>query len=429
MKILIQIILILSLMLGCQSRDKNDPVYLWLLSSLTQNSLETNSNSTLNSSNTLTSNFSMDVNDISGNPEFLFNNFEEVNVEITIQDAFNTDVTPIIRIMQYTEEVKMNLFTATPDPSGNVSGSFSYDINSPHAILELIYNGETFTYDIDLTGLVEINRIIKINGNVVQVVIVDSDSDGIPDSEDLYPNDPTRSSMVKTSGSSYLTVAYEDLYPKQGDADFNDYVVRVSTEEDLDSMGKVKRIRGSYEHVAKGAGYNHKLFFRLPDGVSGTYTLKRFSSDGNLEETISGNLNNDIEILPESKSTLPTWNSKKGETPSKGKKAELEIILDQSIDKKLLSMSPYDLFLFVINTGHEIHFLGKYKNEDGTDNYLDQGGFPWAISIPGIWQHPYESTDIRNSYSNFKNWYESRGSNYNDWYLTPNTNYVFPVVE
>ncbi len=310
-----------------------------------------------------------------------------------------------------------------------MKGSFTYDKNKPHAVLEIIYNGQAYTYEIDLTGITELNRLIRINGVVSTVVVVDTDGDGVSDAEDAFPTDPTRTSTIKTPTDSFTTVAYEDLYPRQGDADFNDYVVRVWNEEDLDSLGKVKRIRGTYEHVAKGAGYNHILYIRTPEQSKGTYTLKRYTNSGQLESSVQQTFTNDIEVLPNSSTTISASNTAKAQTFVKGKKAEIEIIFDEAVDRKLLGTAPFDLFIKVINTGHEIHFLGKYKNTDGTDKYLDPNGFPWAISIPGIWKHPYERTDVRNSYIHFKPWYESKGLSFTDWFQTPDANYVFPVVE
>jgi LruC domain-containing protein len=444
MKTIHTIILLVSILfVGCENRDRKDLAFVWLSTILLQaptadsgvnNTTQTpnvdpggNNTTQALTNDKVTSLFSMTVNDVSGNKDFLFNSLEQVSVQISIQDSFNNGVTPVVRILQYTDPIKMTLFQAIPDANGSVKGSFTYDVNKPHAVLEVNYNGQTYAYEIDLTGVTELNRLIRINGVVSTVAIVDTDGDGVSDLEDEFPNDPTRTSTVKTPSDTYTTVAYEDLYPKQGDADFNDYVVRVWNEEDLDSLGRVKRIRGTYEHVAKGAGYNHILYIRTPS--KGTYSLKRFTSTGQLESSIQQNFTNDIEILPNSSTTLSASNTAKGQTMVKGKKAELEVIFDEPIDRKLLGIAPFDLFIKVINTGHEIHFLGKYKNTDGTDKYLDSNGFPWAISIPGAWKHPYEKTDIRNSYTNFKPWYESKGANFTDWFQTPNANYVFPVVE
>ncbi|MDX1960489.1 MAG: LruC domain-containing protein, partial [Leptospiraceae bacterium] len=222
-------------------------------------------------------------------------------------------------------------------------------------------------------------------------------------------------------------VAFEDLYPQQGDADFNDYVVRVQNEEDLNSSGKIKRIRGTYEHIAKGAGYNHTLNLKLPEGVTGTYSLKRYNANGTIDIETSGAITSSIELLPDSNTTLSGWNSKATDTFVNGKKVAIELIFDSPMDRTTLGNAPYDLYLKVISTNKEIHFAGLYKDSNGDEIYLDSNGFPWAIAIPGTWKHPYERTDIRTSYSLFRPWYESRGNLHGNWYQTPNTQFVFPT--
>ena len=87
---------------------------------------------------------------------------------------------------------------------------------------------------------------------------------------------------------------------------------------------------------------------------------------------------------------------------------------------------PYDLYIYVLNTKHEIHFAGRYTKADGTDQYLDATGFPWAVMIPGNWKWPYEKSDARTAYSKFQSWYESKGTVDLDWYEFPNLNSVFP---
>jgi LruC domain-containing protein len=196
----------------------------------------------------------------------------------------------------------------------------------------------------------------------------------------------------------------------------------------LDARGEVVRVRGYYQHVAKGAGYNHILRLNLPGVTNANYSLKRLTADDTFEFQANTNIPqfSGLEILPKSNTTISASNTASGQAFVLGKKAELEVILSQPIAKTTLGAVPYDLYIYVLDTKQEIHFAGKYTKTDGTDQYLDAKGFPWAVMIPGNWKWPYERTDVRNSYSKFQSWYESKGTLDLDWYNSPNSNYVFP---
>src|SRR5690606_19731634 len=159
-----------------------------------------------------------------------------------------------------------------------------------------------YIFDIDITSVLSINRTLIMVVNATPVTVVDSDSDGIPDELDQFPNDATRATTVRFPASGHETVAFEDLFPKQGDADFNDFVVRTVHEEDLDGLGRIARIRGSYTHMAKGAGYNHTLHVNITDTVGGSMVVRRYGSDGALlsEETRSLETLTAIDLMPRS---------------------------------------------------------------------------------------------------------------------------------
>ncbi len=54
----------------------------------------------------------------------------------------------------------------------------------------------------------------------------DTDGDGVDDENDAYPTDPDRSTdQYLPSENTYGTMAFEDLWPSEGDYDFNDMVV------------------------------------------------------------------------------------------------------------------------------------------------------------------------------------------------------------
>jgi LruC domain-containing protein len=430
---------LLFILVGCSS--KQDPNYLWLVG-LVQNTQAagvgepgaTTPNVPANPSApapTGTQNFTMTVSDNTGSPtDFIFDTTKTLTLSVIAYDFAEHPATgALIQISDTNDPDNFStLFQAVTDTSGNVTGSFTVNSTASQVFLLITYQGVEYRALVDIKGVYSVKRTMYMIGVSQHVTIVDTDKDGVADADDAYPDDPTRSAKIKYPTSGYYTVSFEDLYPKQGDADFNDYSVRVRYEEDLDARGEVVRVRGYYQHVAKGAGYNHILRLNLPGVTNANYSLKRLTADDTFEFQANTNIPqfSGLEILPKSNTTISASNTASGQAFVLGKKAELEVILSQPIAKTTLGAVPYDLYIYVLDTKQEIHFAGKYTKTDGTDQYLDAKGFPWAVMIPGNWKWPYERTDVRNSYSKFQSWYESKGTLDLDWYNSPNSNYVFP---
>lgn len=433
------IIALLFALIGCSS--KKDPNYLWLVGLVQTTAAAGETSPGANSANVPANtsapapigeqNFSMTISDLTGSPtDFIFDTTKTLTLDILAYDfAENPIKGALIQIGDANDPTNStSYFQAVTNPSGNVTGTFTINSTTSRVSLVVIYNGVEHRTVISIKGVYALRRTMYMIGVSEHVTIQDADNDGVPDENDPYPNDATRSAKINYPPSGYYTVSYEDLYPKQGDADFNDYTIRVRYEEDLNAKGEVVRVRGYYQHVAKGAGYNHILRMNLPGVNSSDYTLKRLTSDDVVEYQTSGSsvAFTGIEILPASNTTLTSSNTAQGQTFQLGKKAELEVILTTPIPKTTLGSVPYDLYIYVLNTKHEIHFAGRYTKADGTDQYLDATGFPWAVMIPGNWKWPYEKSDARTAYSKFQSWYESKGTVDLDWYEFPNLNSVFP---
>lgn len=375
--------------------------------------------------------FSMTVNDIRGTDSFLFETTTEYPLRIQVRDPINPVSGSMVQIIDLNPNGSQTvIFRATTDESGNLSGSFIIpNREDPRVILHVIYQGEEHFFEIHLSQVIEINRDIYVwLDRITSIENPDRDGDRVPNHLDDYPDDPTRATRIQIPHDSFYSIAYEDLYPTQGDADFNDYVVRVINEEDLNAQGKVVRIRGRYTHVAKGAGYNHTLHLKMPSHVSGTYTLTRKKPNGTvyLQETKALPSTGSLELLPASNTTLAQSNTALGQTLILGDTAEWELILSEPVTKQSLGKAPYDLYIYVLNTKREIHFLGHYKKPDGSDQYLDSAGFPWALLVPENFHWPLEKKNIHDGYPDFHGWYSSQGANYREWYKNKIGTYLFP---
>ncbi|MCE9500707.1 MAG: LruC domain-containing protein, partial [Leptospira sp.] len=370
------------------------------------------------------------TNDSTGTVPFTYQTSETVPVSVTVTDSNSPVEGAIVTISDGSTGEPNILLQGVTNASGTVSGTITVSTTVTQVQAEINLGTAVVTQPVNLTNVVTVNRQINVVGDYNPASqIADADKDGIPDADDFYPNDITRATKIRFPVHDSNTIAFEDLYPSAGDADLNDYVITFANEEDLNGNGKVARIRGTYQHIAKGAGYKHKLKIKFP-GITSSASYKKviYNANGSVSvpETISSvtatDLINGLEILPDSSTTISSSNSSPGQTFAAGKKAVIEITFDTPVSKSLAGTAPYDLYMFVISTGQDVHFPGLYKNADQTDKFLDVHGFPWAIQIPGIWKYPYEGLDIRNSsktgYGQFSAWASSLGVSNKNWYET-----------
>lgn len=401
-----------------------------------------NSGSNSGSSNSGSGSSSDSGSSATGNntaPPFTYNTVQTIPLNLVVTDKQSK---PVIGATVIVSDNQGNiLFQGISDNTGKVSGTITMETAVGQITLEITANGESITNVINLINVIGINREIKYEILLPVVTApTDTDKDGVPDTLDAYPQDPTRSSLIRIPSEGVSTVAYEDLYPSAGDADLNDYVVHIRNEEDLNAVGDVIRLRGTYQHVARGAGYKHTFFIKLPVSVGAKYSRKVVRDDGkeitalNTINVSSADLNAGIQIHEESNKTTSNPNVNPGGVYKPGHIATIEIVFNSPVKKSAIGNYPYDIFIKVINTGKEIHFPGLYKNANGTDKYLDSNQFPWAILVPGSWKYPYEGLDIRKDtqtgYKEFNLWVASKGTSYKDWYKhITNEAKVFPVPD
>ena len=93
--------------------------------------------------------------------------------------------------------------------------------------------------------------------------IVDTDGDGIADSDDDYPNDASMAFNNYTPVTGYGSLAFEDLWPSKGDYDFNDLITDYRFISVTDANNKVVKITGEFIVRAFGAGLHNGFGFQL----------------------------------------------------------------------------------------------------------------------------------------------------------------------
>ncbi len=249
--------------------------------------------------------------------------------------------------------------------------------------------------------------------------------------------------------SSWAFIAYEDLYPSPGDADYNDFVMAFQASESYNAEGNLETINMSFLPVARGAGYNHSAHLDLNGQLWNsqnvtTITDEMFSGDAIIKATYT-NLDNgtqiekfykkdkrDVTLFYNTRATLDGFANvfDNDDVTSPLWKTDVEITLanpelNTYDNRGAIEDDDYRIYLNVKNTNKDIdlYTVNPY------DGMIDANGYPFGIIVPDTWQWPLERVHIDEAYPHFEA-YRAWLSGETDelsfeaehWYLSPSTN-------
>lgn len=242
--------------------------------------------------------------------------------------------------------------------------------------------------------------------------------------------------------SGYAFRAFEDLWPSQGDYDFNDAVIRYKLNFAANRNNHIISVEAEISINAIGGSIQNALALQFLHADKSRYTGTIFSSiDGEFAEIDAADpsvvvLNTNII------ENLPSYYNNLGE----GRDAEplvFNVILN--IDPAAqISSSDFlaDVFIFrVADRGLEIHMPNMPPSAGANTAYLntfednsDESGFyktteqyPWALELTSLntFQHPRSKINITEAYPKFDLWVKSGGVQELEWYKSPNMLLVY----
>lgn len=267
----------------------------------------------------------------------------------------------------------------------------------------------------------------------------DDDDDGVGNEGDDYPNDPSRAVRNTYTG----TLAYEDLWPSQGDYDFNDLVVDYRVEHVLNSGNDLVEINADWTVKAIGASYSNGFGFQFAQTAPGAVaaitgqSLSEGIVNTNANGTESGQSKATVIVFENGRNVMPRTagfiNTEPGSTPVAPQTVSTQVTFTAPQNQPQVGLPPYDAFIFVNgNRGREVHLSGKQptaladnslfgtaddaSNPVNGDTYQNAQNLPWAIHVAGGFKHPEEKTPITSAYNFFAQWATSGGSQYADWF-------------
>lgn len=254
----------------------------------------------------------------------------------------------------------------------------------------------------------------------------DADGDGINDELDDFPFDPNKAfNNFLPSVNSTGKLVYEDLWPSQGDYDFNDLAVEYSFNLIANGNNLVTSIDASFTIENIGGALHNGFAFTFPINPSNISGIEGQVINGNYE-TIAANgietgTNSDETVIIVAGDCFDLL----------GDTINLTIDFSTPVDAEILGEVPFNAFLIANqDRAKEIHlpdlpptskadYLGT--QDDFSDAsigryYKTSTNLPWALNIYEGFQTPPESVPIILQYPRFVNWANSGGTQDLDWY-------------
>ncbi|WP_247231315.1 LruC domain-containing protein [Telluribacter sp. SYSU D00476] len=276
-------------------------------------------------------------------------------------------------------------------------------------------------------------------------VVADTDKDGVPDAQDDYPTDPTRAyNTYYPSATGWATYGFEDLWPAQGDYDFNDLVINSRITRVYNAANKLVEIKNNIIIRAIGASYENGFGFQL-DGVSssevasvtgyshtkGYVQLAPNKTEAGQPKAVIIAYDTPEPLIKRTSGSM--FNTVK-ENPQ-GTPGQLELVVRFTTPLDPAKVSQEKINPFIIVDGQrevEVH-LANYaptakantslfgtskdnSNPSTSRYYRTVGNLPWAIELPVEFNYPAEATPITDAYLYFSEWAQSSGSIRADWY-------------
>lgn len=252
----------------------------------------------------------------------------------------------------------------------------------------------------------------------------DQDGDGAVDSVDEFPNDASRAfTTTYPSSSTKASLIFEDLWPFQGDWDFNDTAVDYSITKIYNATNELVGIDFDYSVTSDGAGFVNSMAFEVggldPNNIASVSGQRLdgnvFTLNGNGTE--QGQQHTVIALFDDHSSIVNQEN-------------QVNVSFINPISDTSLDSAPFNPFLIANGErDKEIHLAGyspttlgdsqppvEGNNADVDGNYTTNNGLPWAINVVESFPLLLEKEPINEGYLYFEEWGLSGGDSRKDWY-------------
>lgn len=273
----------------------------------------------------------------------------------------------------------------------------------------------------------------------------DSDGDGIADLLDDFPADASRAfTSIYPASGRFGTLAFEDLWPSEGDHDMNDLVVNYKITRITSNSNFVVEMPMQFFVRAVGGGLRNGLAIQLdqftPDKiamVSGSSLAQQYLIL-NANNTEANQSRAVIPIFEDCNDIIHRVGGEFFNTANNGKYGTWDTLqvmvqfMDNNITLSMLQ-PPFNPFIIKgMNRDFEIHlpdfpptdlasttYFGMHDDDSrpsANRYYKTHKNLPWGLDFPESFSYPFENVAVTSAYLHLYSWARSGGSNYSDWY-------------
>jgi LruC domain-containing protein len=361
---------------------------------------------------------------------------------LSIPDGFNFSTE---------RKVRLNITDATPYVRYQVFG-YSSTIGSEaenisDAFNNLLYTGEPYNgsanFELSISNIYDKVYVSRNDGGESSFEIIDISDNRIdishrslstPSNTNNGNRRGSPTELYYPGGTNEANLGFEDLWPSQGDYDFNDLVISYRIVFHLNIDGNIDSMDYIYDVTNIGASYNNGFGIEFPwDAALYTVTGQRDSGSGG-ETSENGSV---VRFFDNANLYLDTPQT-------------LTITFTTAQDASIVSAPPYNPFITANgDTNYEVHLAGELytgttqpatfpgfapsfaqANNDANGDYIvdagvelnvppltDMGGMPWAINIAGTYVPPLPGEFIMKGHLKFLDWAQSGGEDFPDWFM------------
>lgn len=306
------------------------------------------------------------------------------------------------------------------------------------------------SYLIVKTFPMALNDLGSVSCPVSSLPQIDTDGDGVIDDLDEEPNDPNIAHAEYTpSVLGNGSLGFEDLWPSEGDYDFNDLVVRYRFIKYLNSNNQMIKLQAQFQVKAIGASMHNGFGIELDispsliESVTGSNITKGAVNLDSKGIEIGSSAKTSIIVFDDAFDNIEFAgggifvNTEKNAPVAIGDTLTITVKFNQLVPADAAGDAPFNPFIFINgDRSKEVHLADNvptFKANSGLFGYGDDdsdpttnryyrasNNAPWAINISHEFRHPTEKTRIDEAYNYFVNWAASGGSTYGDWYKDNN---------
>lgn len=257
----------------------------------------------------------------------------------------------------------------------------------------------------------------------------DQDEDGVEDILDNYPNDATKAfNNYAPSATTTGKLLFEDLWPSQGDYDFNDLVVDYRYNLITNSNNKVSSLECEFLIDNIGGSLQNGFAITLPISPSQITEIDGQIINGGYEVL---NANGTEQGTMEKESVLIISGNV---INMEGESIKVAISFATPLNAAELGEMPFNPFLIVNgDREREVHLpdyaptskAGRLNTFDDRSEpnigryYKGANNLPWALNIyDDSFSIPFEGLPITRQYPKFANWANSSGVEHKDWFIS-----------